>query len=156
MISRNDTLTWYKIDMVAQDHDLLQFIVDNHITSIKYLGDADFLKPIIQRESNDPTMCVYIANQNFKFSKLLEQCNLELTLMPKNSFLYLAINKFLANSESCNLALPDDYDDAILEYVKNKIQCPIIKYYSGKDDYGQKFNWLHPLTRFYFSNENTF
>ena len=154
-MNRIDQLNWYKIDMVAQDYDLLQFIVNNGIGSVKYLGDADFLKPIIQRESNNPTICIYIANQNFKFDTLLAQCNLELRTMPNNSFLYLSINKFLAHAEPTTHVLSDDYDDAIFEYVKNKMQFPIIKYYNGKHDYGQKFNWLHPLTRFYFSNENT-
>ena len=46
-MNRIDQLNWYKIDMVAQDYDLLQFIVNNGIGSVKYLGDADFLKPII-------------------------------------------------------------------------------------------------------------
>ena len=143
----------YQADVTQQDHDLLQFVINNNITAIKYLGECSFLKSVIKRESDDARICIFLANYPFKFSEIVNTCNQEIEKMLPNSFFYLAINKFFAVPEPQQSVL-DDYDDAIYEYIKNKINYPIIKYFSGKDDYGQRFNWGHPLTRFYFSNAN--
>lgn len=154
MIVEANLLAWYGMDMTEQDYNLLQFVTKNKIEAIKYLGDCLSVKAIIKKESNNPQLCVFLVNQSFKFSELVNICNNEIKRMQPGSFFYLAINKFHAIPEP-HLQLPDDYDDAIYEYIKNKINYPLIDYHSGKDDYGQKFNWGHPLTRFYFSNANS-
>lgn len=154
-IDRSYQLTsWYQGAATQQDYDLLNFIVNNNITDVKYFGQCSFLKSIIKRESTTPQIIVFLANDFFKFSELVNFCNVEIANLTPNSFFYLAINKFLAIPEPHDW-VSNDYDDAIYEYIKNKINYNILKYYSGKDDYGQKFNWGHPLTRFYFSNANT-
>jgi hypothetical protein len=145
---------WFDADVTQQDYDLIQFVTNNNIKAVKYLGDCSFLKSVLKRNLPDPKICVFLVNQPFKFSELINTCNQEIKNMLPNSFFYLAINKFLAIPEPQE-NVTDDYDDAIHEYIKNNINCNIIKYYNGKDDYGQKFNWGHPLTRFYFTNEST-
>jgi hypothetical protein len=96
-------------------------------------------------------MGIFLVNQPFKFSEITDICNQEIRKLPLESFFYLSVNKFLAIPEPQNDAV-DDYDVAIFEYVEKNVCYPIVKYYNGKDDYGQKFNWGHPITRFYFQH----
>lgn len=154
MIELLNRLSWYNSDITQQDHELLEFVIKNNINSVRYLGECIFLKPIVNRESNDPEMCIFLVNQPFKFSKIVSICNQEIKKLPLNGFFYLAVNKFLALSEPQE-NIVDDYDDAIFNYVQKNVCYPIIKYYNGKDDYGQRFNWGHPITRFYFQHASS-
>ena len=113
-------LPWYNGDCTQQDYDLLQFVISNDITAVKYLGNCAWLKSIIKRESDTPNICVFLVNESFKFSQITDLCNQELEKMPNNSFFYLAINKFLAIPEP-QTQVDDDYDHAIFDYIKNKI-----------------------------------
>ena len=49
-----------------------------------------------------------------------------------------------------DLELPIDHDDAIKVFLTKKIKGHLVNYYSGANDNGTNFNWVHPLTRFYF------
>jgi hypothetical protein len=150
MNRKNIQLQWYEGDITEQDYDLEQFVHSNGISGIKYIGDSEYLKPILEKEHNSTNLCVYIVNSPFRFDDIIDICNNELKV---NKFLYLSINKFLAISESQD-NINEDYDEAIYDYIKNHTNYPILKYKSGKEDGGKKFNWVHPLTRFYFYNEN--
>jgi hypothetical protein len=68
--------------------------------------------------------------------------------------LYLSINKFLAIPEPQH-SVDNDYDCAIYNYVTKNVKYQLLTYFSGKEDFGKKFNWGHPLTRFYFTNANS-
>jgi hypothetical protein len=147
---REIQLNWYDGDTIEQDYLLEQFVHNNNINGIRYLGDADYLKPILKKDSQDINLCVYLANSPFKFSELVKICNQELQ---NTSLLYLSINKFQAIPEP-NLSVIEDYDTAIYQYLIDNVYYKLINYTSGKNDGGKKFNWVHPLTRFYFCNEN--
>lgn len=150
MLKQVNQLNWYG-DICQQDYDLIEFVTKNNITSVNYLGDSWHLKPIIGDPSANPKLWIYLVNHSFKFSLLVKTCNEILMNMASNSFLYLSINKFLAIPEPQD-KVDLDYDDAIYNYITNNIKYPLLAYFNGKEDFGKKFNWGHPLTRFYFTN----
>jgi hypothetical protein len=151
MSCREDWLTWYAGDIIQQDHDLKNFIVEGNIRNIRYLGDSCYLKNVIVPEHEPATMIVWLVNHEFHYSELVDSCNAELEKLGVGGILYLALNKFLAVPES-HLEIDKNYDQAIFDFISDHIQYPILKYQSGAHDYGKQFNWVHPLTRFYFSS----
>lgn len=155
MTSDKDQLNWYAGDLYYQDYLLQEFIIQNKIERICYLGDCNYIKTIINSQNNlNPQLCIFIVNSLFKFSEVVYTCNKNLENLGNGSWLYLSVNKFLAESEPQE-GIVEDYDDAIYNFIANRIKFKIVKYYSGKTDQGRKFNWVHPLTRFYFLNENS-
>lgn len=146
----NRQLEWHEGDYVQQDIDLKEFIKNNSITRIRYIVDSYNLKNVFGSENNDdPMLCVYIVKQKFKFSEIVKTCNLELKKLKFGNFLYLSINKFIAIPEPQE-NISNDYDQAIYEYISSRVESKIHTYTSGKEDFGDRFNWVHPLTRFYF------
>lgn len=146
---------WYGADLFAQDRDLCDFVLDNQITSIRYLGDCERLRSILGQE-NEQTyqLCVMVYNRPFRFSEVVTECNEMLPTLTKNGFLYVSINKFLAVPEPNNNHVKD-YDLAILNLMLERVPWPLIRYHSGVCDSGKRFNWIHPLTRFIFSHADS-
>lgn len=141
---------WYAADLFAQERDLCDFVQDNQITAIRYLGNCDRIKSILGLENDQEyQLCVTIYNREFYFSELVSECNRILQTLPKDGFLYVSINKFLAVPEP-DPNMPNDYDMAILTYMLAHVEAPLFRYHSGSVDSGQRFNWVHPLTRFIF------
>lgn len=148
---RQTQLDWYKGDLLRQDADLIEFIQHHQIKSVTYYGQSEFLNLLLdlpQAESSD--LAIYIVNSIFRYSDIVNDIK---NNMAYNKFIYISINKFLAIPEPQNKVV-DDYDAAIYNYVLENLNLGLLKYYSGKDDRGHRFNWAHPLTRFYFLNEN--
>jgi hypothetical protein len=69
--------------------------------------------------------------------------------MLPGSLIYLAVNKYVAipNQYDCNLS--PDYDTAIEQFINTRVNAKIEQYQPCGFDAGNKFNWVHPLTRFY-------
>jgi|688.fasta_scaffold316783_2 hypothetical protein len=149
----NRQLAWYGGDIFEQDNKLLQFIEQHNLKGIKYLGDCEHVSAICKNAATDYQLIVYIVNSLFKFGDVIQTCNNELERLKGNGFLYLSINKFLAHHEK-HCQVVDDYDNAIYDLITGHIHYKLLSYYSGQVDGGIKFNWAHPITRFYFSNEN--
>lgn len=153
-MNKDTQLLWYDADLCTQDAELMDFINLNEIKRIKYFGDIERIRTLINKVDDfDCQLCVYMVNSPFKLSTIIENCSAILNQFNSLGYLYLSLNKFLLQHEFYN-NIEDDYDNAILFHVTKKIPFRLIKYYSGNVDGGIKFNWIHPLTRFYFSNEN--
>jgi hypothetical protein len=151
----NIQLQWYHGDMILQDHELLHFVQHNKINKIKYIGDSKYLEDIIGKKHSDiADMCIYLVNSFFDIQKVLEICNQEIRCLPKNGIFYLSLNKFLLQSAPQQQNIDANYDFALRDFVIAHVHFPLLRYYSGAVDGGQRFNWVHPLTRFYFTNEN--
>jgi hypothetical protein len=145
---------WYGADIFAQERDLQEFVNDHQITSIYYLGDCDRIRSLLGHDVKENCeLCVMIYNRQFRFSEIVLECNRILPTLVPGGFLYLSVNKFLADPEP-NLDNPEDYDLSILHYMLRHIPYPLIGYYSGRIDAGQRFNWVHPLTRFIYRYES--
>jgi hypothetical protein len=150
----DNQLLWYHADLFEQDYLLKQFVENNKISRIYYLGDCNHVKSIVGKECNQqPQMCIYIVNHIFKFSTIVNICNETLDNFGLGTWLYLSINKFNAIPEP-QTSVPDSYDDAIFSYISSQVRHKLYNYISGKNDNGTQFNWVHPLTRFYFRNED--
>jgi len=153
---REVQLKWYNGTTIEQDYELELFVKENNISRIGYHGPNNYLEELLgSKQTDNLDLCVYYVNQLFKFSEIVYDCNkiINEKLLP-NGFLYLTVNKFLAEPEYFENST-QDYDESIFIFLKEKINAPVIKYHSGKTDGGIRFNWVHPLTRVYFKNVNT-
>ena len=150
---KNTQLKWYSGTNIQQDYDLQQFVTNQKISSIVYLSTTS--NPLLNSVDVVPlkTLYVYIINQSEKISNIVSSCNQQLNKLLPGDFLYLAINKFLLEHET-GIESVEDYDASIYNYIKLNVKSTIVEYHSGKVDGGRRFNWVHPLTRFYFSNAN--
>jgi hypothetical protein len=149
MTWKQTQLNWYGGNTIQQDYDLQQFIFDNNITNIDYFGDCDQLQLHAVRKKKHCQISIYIVNRPEKISNIVNKCNQIINQLKPKDFVYLSINKFLIQHEP-GLSFVEDYDESIFNYVSVTATLPVLKYYSGKNDSGKKFNWVHPLTRFYF------
>jgi len=146
---------WYGGNIFEQDYLLKVFVEQKQISRILYLEDDGHVQSIIGHQvETDAQMCVYVVNRTFQFSSIIKICNETLSKLGKGSWLYLSINKFLAIPEP-QLEIPEQYDDAIYSYITSGVKYKLQDYITGKNDYGNRFNWVHPLTRFYFYNDNS-
>lgn len=152
---RNKQLQWYGGDTLIQDAELLAFINHRNINRIRYDGDYGYLRELIGHQvDSNYDMCIYIVNSPFDFTHIANTCVDLIKSINCGGFLYLAINKFLAAAESNANIIEEDYDKCILNFICNAVTYPLVQYHSGEIDGGQKFNWAHPITRFYFQNVN--
>lgn len=152
---RKQQLHWYGGDLVLQDQEILDFVEYHNIQQIRYVGDSQHLELILGKKSEQGDMCVYLIKSPFKLDHVVEVCNEELQRLRPGGILYLAFNKFLL--EPCaQPTVNPNYEAAIYDFVVSRIHYPLIRYHSGVIDGGKRFNWLHPLTRFYFINEDTY
>ena len=151
-IWRETQLKWYGGTTIEQDYLLEKFIETQKISKINFQGNSAYLEKILGNSCTDAAeLCIFIVNQPFKFTEVARLSNQYITNLAPGGILYLAINKFLAEPETYANCV-DDYDQSILRFFQQNISLPIIDYVSGADDHGDKFNWVHPLTRFYFKN----
>jgi hypothetical protein len=151
---RKQQLKWYGGDIVLQDQELLNFVEYHNIQKIRYIGDSKHVELVVGRKSDPGEMCVYMIKSPFELDHVVEVCNQELDRLEPGGILYLSLNKFLL--EPCALEpVNPNYDATIYDFVVSHMRYPVIRYHSGIVDGGQRFNWIHPLTRFYFINENT-
>ena len=147
-------LDLYDGNMFMQDHELISFIEQYDIKGITYVGDTQYIESVVGgHASSHYEMCVFVVNSLFDFDQVIATCNHEINNLPANGFLYLALNKFLAIPKSQE-QLPNNYDSAIFQVITNGVNASLFKYYNGCIDSGQRFNWVHPITRFMFINEN--
>lgn len=152
---RKQQLKWYDGDIVLQDQEILDFVEYHNIQKIRYVGDSKHLELIVGKKSEQGEMCVYLLKSSFNLDHVVAVCNEELERLGPGGILYLALNKFLLEPCAQPTANPN-YDPAIYDFVVTHINYPLIRYHSGIIDGGKRFNWIHPLTRFYFINENTY
>jgi hypothetical protein len=70
--------------------------------------------------------------------------------MNSGGLIYLSVNKYLVTARCYAKELDEDYDQAIKQFVGQQITASIQTYWPCGLDRGNKFNWVHPLTRFLF------
>jgi len=149
---RQQQLNWFEDHaMIKQDHDLLEKIKQVNPRSILFKGDSEHFQSLIETKDTPYDFCIYIVNHSFNFNTLVNNINAIIdSALQNNSTLYLSINKYLAQADTYDINLPSDYDLAIKKFMISNVQAELQDYYSGAGDDGKQFNWVHPLTRFYF------
>jgi hypothetical protein len=153
---RKEQLSWFsEPTVIQQDHDLIQYIKNNKLTCAIGRGPVDYFSNVINLQlTGSCNFCIYLVNDHnvsIDLNLLIEDVNHIIQHeLDADGILYLAINKFLIFPKVYDLELPIDHDDAIKVFLTKKIKGHLVNYYSGANDNGTNFNWVHPLTRFYF------
>ena len=152
MIWRKQQLSWFDEPVtIKQDQELIDFIKHNNIQHAIMYGDTFFAQHITKVDHGPVDLIIWIQNQPFKFDQLVSNINREIsTNLSDTGTFYLAINKFLCTEPQSDTDFPDNYDHAILQYVTDNINAVLIQHFLDCNSTGTMFNWVHPLTRFYF------
>lgn len=151
-LSRERQTIWIgKECRILQDQELINLIIENNFSKAIGVGSVDYFKDFIEFVQSGPVnFCIYIQTQEYNFWALAEHLNdIIANGLTSGALLYLSINKYQAVADCYDNLLAEDYDTAILQFVQKNINAKIENYYPCGNDGGVKFNWVHPLTRFY-------
>lgn len=134
-----------------QDQDLIDTIQANGYTQALAVGDADYFANFIKLVDTGPAeFCIYIQMEEFDFNTLVDHVNhIIKTQMNPGSLLYLSLNKYMAEAKCYDSTLSSDYDIAIGQFITKHVYANVEQYLPCGLDFGNKFNWVHPLTRFW-------
>lgn len=134
---------------IKQDQDLIDLIQQHKFTKAKGKGNVEYFKQFIEFVQDQTVdFCIFIINEPFDFELLCQDVNDVIQHMSPNGLIYLSVNKYLVNPRCYSEKLDEDYDQAIKQFVENRIKASIQTYWPCGIDNGNKFNWIHPLTRF--------
>lgn len=149
---RKEQTSWFTEPVIIkQDQELVDYIKNNHIQHAIMYGDIFFSQYVTKVNHGPVDFIIWNQNRPFNFEQLVTDINNEIAAnLSSNGVLYLAINKFLCVAPVTDISFPDDYDDAILEYLKNNVHAVVEHHFVDRNTAGTMFNWIHPLTRFYF------
>lgn len=152
MIWRKQLLSWFVEPVVIkQDQELIDYIKQNNIQCAIMYGDTFFSKHTKKVDCGPVDLIIWIQNQPFQFDQLVQNINHEIsTNLSDTGIFYLAVNKFLCNEPQYGIDFPENYDHAILQYMQHNVDAVLKKYFLDYNPVGTMFNWVHPLTRFYF------
>ena len=152
LIWRKQQLSWFAEPVaIKQDQELIDYIKHHNIQHAIMHGDTFFSRHVKKVDCGPVDFIIWIQNKPFKFDQLVAEINNEIAVnLSTNGILYLAVNKFLCSAPQYSMDLPDNYDHAILEYMKTNVDAGIAQYSLDYNSVGTMFNWTHPLTRFYF------
>lgn len=151
-LTRDLQLSWFESDsVIKQDQELIDTIARHKYVQALGYGDVSYFKKYINIvESGPENFCVYIVNELFDFDNLVNHLNQIIsTQLNSNSLVYLSLNKYLAIPRCYDPGLSINYDRAIEEFISKNVNGIIEEYFACGNDNGNKFNWAHPLTRFY-------
>ena len=152
---RAQQLSWFSEPvMIQQDYDVVEYMKLNHIRQARIHGDGGFFSTYVEPVNGKCNFSIWIENQVdklFDFKQLVDQLNSEIhNNLSEQGVLYFAVNKFLCQPQAYDLSLPEDYDDAVVKYLKSNIKATMEIVLLHRNIKGSEFNWVHPLTRFYF------
>jgi hypothetical protein len=152
MIWRKQQLSWFDEPVtIKQDQELIDYIKHNNIQQAIIYGDTFFSKYVNTVDHGPVDLIIWIQNQPFTFDHLVSRINSEIaTNLSYTGTFYLALNKFLCNKPESGIDFPDDYDHAILQYIEHNVDAVLMHHFLDYHSVGTMFNWIHPLTRFYF------
>jgi hypothetical protein len=138
---------------IRQDQELIDFIQQNEFEKCYAIGDGevDYFKPWVHFVDQGPAdLCICIQIASFDLDDLIDHINLVVQeqIVPDGQ-IYLALNRYQIRPKKYSTDLSEDFDTAIEQYVRRRISARVDRYIACGDDGGNRFNWIHPLTRFY-------
>lgn len=136
---------------IQQDQELIDLIVSNNYKQAVGVGAVNYFSKFIEFvDSGKVNFCIYIQLKPFDFDGLASDINHVIaTRMLPGSLIYLSLNKYNAQPKRYNTNLSSDYDVAIEQFINDRVGATVKKYQPCGFDSGNKFNWVHPLTRFH-------
>jgi len=137
--------------VIKQDQELIDLIRLNTYKKALGVGDIGYFAQFIDFVDCGPVdFCMYIQLDPFDFDDLIDNINAIIKKdIVTNGLIYLSLNKYIALPRCYDASLPDDYDQAIKEFITTRVNATVEKYFSCGQDQGNMFNGVHPLTRFY-------
>lgn len=136
---------------IQQDQELIDLIVANKYTQALGVGNISYFDEFIKFvNSGQVDFCIFMQQQEFNFNELVESLNniIKHNMLP-GSLIYLSLNKYVAIPDRYDCNLSSDYDTAIEQFISARVNANVEQYLPCGFDSGNKFNWVHPLTRFY-------
>jgi hypothetical protein len=149
---RDRQLSWLKPgSRIQQDQDLINFIEQNAFKKCYAIGEVDYFNSYVRFvEQGSVDFCICIQTANFDLDDLIDQINhVIMEHISPGGQIYLAFNRYQIKPKKYSSRLSEDFDTAIDQYVRSRIIAQVDKYIPCGNDGGNKFNWIHPLTRFY-------
>jgi hypothetical protein len=136
---------------IRQDQDLIDVIISNKYTKALGVGDIDYFKNFVECvDRGVVNFCIYIQREEFNFNDLVTNLNYIIkNNMAPGALIYLSLNKYVATPGRYDCHVSADYDTAIEQFISTRVNAEIESYQPCGFDFGNKFNWVHPLTRFY-------
>lgn len=135
---------------IKQDQELIDLIKEHKFTKARGHGSVEYFNKFIEFVQDQTVdFCIFIINEPFDFDILCQEVNTVIQQhMNANGLIYLSVNKYLVNPRCYSEKLNEDYDQAIKQFVESRIKASIQTHWPCGIDHGNKFNWVHPLTRF--------
>jgi hypothetical protein len=136
---------------IQQDQDLIDIINRGNYKQALAIGAIDYFADFVEFVDSEPVdFCIYIQLQEFNFDDLVSNINgiIKNQMLP-GSLIYLSLNKYVAQANCYDSTLSADYDTAIEQFITKNINATVEQYQPCGLDFGNKFNWIHPLTRFH-------
>jgi len=149
------------IGIIEQDHRLIEFVKQNNIQRLTILGDPD----IEYFQQRLPECAVSSKHQDDSFMLAVLKTSLNLNLesfirelqskiaVSRPAYLYVAVNKYVVETQQVWSDLTDDYDADLLDIISDSLldYRELSRHYL--EDRGQYFNFGPPATNAY--NERT-
>lgn len=153
---RDRQLSWLNPgSRIRQDQELIDFIEQNAFKKCYAIGEVNYFNSWVRFVEKGPVnFCICIQTSNFDLDDLINQLNhVILNHISPGGQIYLAFNRYQIKPKKYSSGLSEDFDTAIDQYVRIKIMAQIDRYIPCGNDGGNKFNWIHPLTRFYLRKD---
>jgi len=162
----NTTTTWrstqlqaqHKEFVIPQEQQLLNFIIENNIKTLRLIGDVDpiYAKNISQHyttyDQDSPELLIVFANHlEMKLENIFKLVDQQIHDC-KPTWIYIAINKYLVTTDKTWNNLTDNYDldllNIVSEYISKRNYKELVR--NNILDQGSSYNFVHPTTNMYF------
>jgi hypothetical protein len=143
--------------IIEQDHRLIEFVKQRNIRQLTIQGDPD-IEYFQQRlpecavsskfHSGSFMLAVLKTSLNLNLENFLQELSRVLTSQP--AYLYVAVNKYVVETQQVWSDLTDDYDADLLDIIGDSLldYKELSRHYV--EDRGQYFNFAHPTTNAYY------
>jgi len=143
----------WRITQQKYSKDPVEFVQDQRILDFlnngrtKGQGDVAYFKDklLSAREDQSYQQILVIINKKISKHDLIEKLN----ELRNEKNIFLSINKFLLYTETDDLTIVEDYNQALFNLVKGIFDSHNIKYYFLDRDKGDNFNFASPVTQFH-------
>lgn len=145
--------------IIEQDHRLIEFVKNNNVPRLAIIGDPD-IEYFQQRlpdcvvstnlqQQNPFMLAVLKTNLNVNLENFLQEMQSRVVLY-QPQWLYVAINKYVIETQQVWSDLTDDYDADLLDIISDSLldYRELSRHYL--EDRGQYFNFAHPTTNVYY------
>ena len=144
--------------VIEQDHRLIEFVKQNNIQRLTIQGDPD-IEYFQQRlpecivaskyHTDSFMLSVLKTNLNLNLENFIQELQSKITVS-RPAYLYVAVNKYVVETQQVWSDLTDDYDADLLDIIGDSLldYRELSRHYL--EDRGQYFNFAHPTTNAYY------